>query len=97
MPDDTCSVAQEKAVTPQPPSPVPKPDRGSTSTQTFRFALASFITVLWAVGYLVAIVTSRYTGVVAATPVMLIAAAYFFTSGSSFPRRKEDNAGRDDV
>lgn len=54
---------------------------------TVRMGMAVFVTVLWAVGYLVAIIEQNYDGVIPATPVMIVAAAYLFGAGSAEYRR----------
>jgi len=54
-------------------------------TEQGRTVVALIITCLWAAGYIVALITSDYTGVVGASPVMLIAATYFFRT---FPSQR---------
>lgn len=63
------------------------------SDQNIRTLMAVLIAVLWAIGYLIAIISSNYEGVIPATPVMLIASAYLFGGSEIARKRKEDRNG----
>lgn len=68
-------------------------DGADMSPSSIRLGMAVFVTMLWAIGYLIAILQQNYDGVIPATPVMLIAAAYLFSTGSSDWRRNGHRNG----